>query len=323
MNLPLVEIGTLLAKQGCLREHRQNVLAAQRDVAELRPRATIGIGRRKRVFAQCEDDQRGVHIGLKAEVAMDVLGKFAGTADKPWCGVKTEAGVWFGSTLTGKPIRIVSEKALAPSRYRVALLEGHDSVGDVEPQELTQVGANQVAQRLTTKNCRRRELPTGAGPKWFSKGIDVADSRSYERVFFVVAEWYIPRQRQPVDLRHFACHPGAGKRRRRIKRGRGAIETHQIERVGCLRVVQCNLGGAVARDCLKAARITASQHSYECLESLNIDLANFIMWEGFRKARTLVRIACFVAIGRVHWQRLIKICLRCGLANLEGRYLPS
>jgi len=43
-----VEVGALLSEQRRLRDQRQDVLAAQGDVAELRARAAIGIGRKER-----------------------------------------------------------------------------------------------------------------------------------------------------------------------------------------------------------------------------------------------------------------------------------
>src|SRR3974390_577126 len=208
MNLPLVELCALLSEQSCLSKHRQNVLAAQSDVAELRPRVSIRIGRRKRVFAQSEDNQRCVHIGLKAEVAMDVLGKFASTADKPQRCIKTEACARFSSALAGKPLSIVSEKTLPPGRHDVALLDRLNSVGDVEPQERAPIGAKQIARRLATKNGRSRELTFSTGLERFTESVDVAKRRKNERVSFVLAEWYVPSQRQPVNLGHFACHEG-------------------------------------------------------------------------------------------------------------------
>src|SRR5215470_12321439 len=91
MNLPFVEVGALLSEQSCLREHRKNVLAAERDIAELRSRAAVRVGRRERVFSKGQDDQCRIHIRLEAKVAMDVLGKLACAADESRRCIKTES----------------------------------------------------------------------------------------------------------------------------------------------------------------------------------------------------------------------------------------
>ena len=122
MHLPLVEVSPLLPEQCRLREQRQNVLAAEGDVAQLRPRAPIGVGPRKRLLAEREHDQCRVHVGLKTEVAMNVLGEFASTADEPRRCVKSKARSRSGTPLAGEPIAIGGEKTLSPRGYGVALL---------------------------------------------------------------------------------------------------------------------------------------------------------------------------------------------------------
>src|SRR6516162_8441874 len=103
MDKPFVEVGALLSEQRCLCDQRQDVLATQRDVAELRPGVAIWIGRRKCVLAQSEHNQRRVHVGLKAEVAMDVLGELASATDETGRRIKREPRPRPSAALAGKP----------------------------------------------------------------------------------------------------------------------------------------------------------------------------------------------------------------------------
>jgi hypothetical protein len=140
-------------------------------------------------------------------------------------------------------------------------------------------------------------------------------------VRFVFAEGYVPGQRQPVHLRHFCGHAGARKRWRRIETGGGAVEASQIERVRRLRIVQIDLGTTVARNCFEAIRVASGQDRHECREGLGIHLAKVVVREGFRKARALIGVTRFIAVGAVHRLLLVEMGLRRCLPDAEGRYL--
>src|SRR6516225_1189831 len=162
MNLPLVEIGSLLSKERRLCQHRQNVLAAKRYVTDLHPGSAIRIGSRERILAHSEHDQRRVDISLEAEVAMHVFAKFASTADETRCCVKGDARMWPGPPLTGKPFCIVGEKTLPSARHQIALFNCLDAIGNVEPEKLAEIRPNQISLRLATKNRRRVGLLSAA-----------------------------------------------------------------------------------------------------------------------------------------------------------------
>src|SRR5215470_10178749 len=125
---------------------------------------------------------------------MNILGKFTSAADEPRCCVKMQAGSWSLAPLAGKPISIVGEKTLASSGHTVALLEPLDAVGNFKSQELAQIGANQIARRLATENCRGRELPSVTGLERFREGIEIADSRGNKRAPVVLAKRYVSGQ---------------------------------------------------------------------------------------------------------------------------------
>ena len=84
MHLPLVIVGRFLRQQRRLGQQAQDVLATQRDVAELASRASIGIcSRQHGVPAHAHDDQRRVHERLEAEIAMHVFAELAIAGDVP------------------------------------------------------------------------------------------------------------------------------------------------------------------------------------------------------------------------------------------------
>ena len=197
-------------------------MLAQRDVAELRPRAAIGVGRRKRIFAQSEHNQRRVHVGLKAEVAMHILGQFARAADEARRRIEREPRSRARAALAVQPFSIVGEEALSPRGHGVALIDHLDPVGDVNPQELAEIGADQIARCLATEHrCWRELLPRY---ERFRECAHIDDGRCNERVCFVFAKRYVPGQGQPVNLCHLGCHEAAGKGWRRIEASRCAVQ---------------------------------------------------------------------------------------------------
>ena len=90
----------------------------------------------------CGHQSRGIHVGLKTEVAMDVLGKLASAAEEMWRRVEGKLRARGRTTLTGKPFSEVREETLPPRGHRVTLLDRLDSVGDIEPQELAEIRAD-------------------------------------------------------------------------------------------------------------------------------------------------------------------------------------
>jgi hypothetical protein len=86
----------------------------------------IWIGRRKCVFAQSEHNQRCVHVGLKAKVAMDVLGKLASATDETGRRIKREPRPRLRAALAGEPFSVVREEALTAAGHGVALLDSLD-----------------------------------------------------------------------------------------------------------------------------------------------------------------------------------------------------
>src|SRR5262249_31074553 len=168
------------------------------DVAELRPRISVRVGRRQRSLAKGEHDQGRVHVGLEAEIAMDILSQLASAADEARHRVEANLRPGSGAALTGQPVRVVREEALSPCRYRVALCDLRERVGPVEPQELTEVRADQVARRLTAERHRWYGFPVPAGRERLVEGIEVLDGSGDQRVGLVPSEGHVTRQREPV-----------------------------------------------------------------------------------------------------------------------------
>src|SRR5215471_4342462 len=108
MHLPFLIVRGLLSEQRRLGEQAQQVLAAERNVAELCARAAIGIGRGQHgvasFTAHLQDDQRRIHEWLEAEIAMHVLGKRAVTRDVARCGIKASGSTSPAATLAVEPL---------------------------------------------------------------------------------------------------------------------------------------------------------------------------------------------------------------------------
>jgi len=94
---------------------------------------------------------------------MHLLGKLASAADETRSRIEREPRPRPAAALAGKPFRVVREEALIAVGHGVALLDCLDSVGDVEPQELAEVRADQVAGRFATEHCRWCPLRSGVG----------------------------------------------------------------------------------------------------------------------------------------------------------------
>ena len=137
---------------------------------------------------------------------MHLLGKLASAADETRGRVEREPRRWPGAALAGKPFSVVCEEALPAAGYGVALLDCLDPVGDVEPQELAEVGADQVAGRFATKHCRWCPLRSGAGGERFGESVYVGDGGCNERVCVIIAERHVAGQCKPVGQRTTAMH---------------------------------------------------------------------------------------------------------------------
>jgi hypothetical protein len=248
---------------------------------------------------------------------MDVFRKLARAADEARRRIERGRRSRHGAALAGEPVGVVREEALPAAGHAIALLDRLDAVGDVEPQELAEIGADQVAPRLAAEHRRGRRLLPGARCQRFREGVEVGDGRGNERIRFIVAERHVPRQRAPIHFRHVGCHVGAGKGRRRVEAGRGGIEANEIEGVGRLRIIQFNLGVAVARDCFEAIVIAACENRHERREGIGIDLAGVVVGQRLGKARALVGVARFVAVRTMHRLRLVEIGLRRRLTHAE------
>jgi len=92
---------------------------------------------------------------------MHLLGKLASAADETKSRIEREPRPRPAAALAGKLFRVVREEALIAVGHGVALLDCLDSVGDVEPQELAEVRADQVAGRFATEHCRWCPLRSG------------------------------------------------------------------------------------------------------------------------------------------------------------------
>jgi hypothetical protein len=207
---------------------------------------------------------------------------------------------------------------LPAAGHAVALLDRLDAVGDVEPQELAETGADDVASRLAAEHGRGRRFLSGARRQRFREGIEVGDGRGDERIRFIVAERHVPGQRAPVDFRHVGCHLGAGKGRRRVEAGRRSIEADEIEGIGRLRIVQIDCGVGMARNRFEAIGIAAGKDRHERREGFGVDLAGVVVGQRLGKARALVGVTRFVAVRPMHRLRLVEIGLRRRLAHAEG-----
>src|SRR5262249_32325616 len=119
---------------------------------------------------------------------MDVLGKLASAADETRGRIEREPRPRPGAALAGKPFSVVREEALPAAGYGVALLDCLDPVGDVELQELAEIGADDVAPRLAAEYRRGRPLRSGTGGERFGESIHIGDGGCDERVCFIIAE---------------------------------------------------------------------------------------------------------------------------------------
>jgi len=108
MYLPFLIVGGLLSEQRRLGEQAQQVLVAERDVAELCGRAAIGIGRGQHrvsaVTAHLQDSERRIHEWLEAEVTMHVFGKRAVARDVARGGIKASGSTGPATTLAVEPL---------------------------------------------------------------------------------------------------------------------------------------------------------------------------------------------------------------------------
>src|SRR6516165_5386036 len=101
MHEPLVEICALLREQRRLCQQRQYVLASKSDVAELSLGATVRIRRRERLLPEAQHDERGVHIGLEAEILVDKFREFTVAGDEAGLCIELKLGVGPLAVLAG------------------------------------------------------------------------------------------------------------------------------------------------------------------------------------------------------------------------------
>src|SRR5262249_62355065 len=87
-----------------------------------------------------------------------------------------------GAALAGEPFGVVGEEVLPAAGHGVALLDRLDAVGDVEPQELAETGADDVAPRLAAEHRRGRRLLPASRRQRLAEGVQVGDGRRDERV---------------------------------------------------------------------------------------------------------------------------------------------
>src|SRR5215471_20221350 len=126
-------IGTFLAKQSGLRNQRQDVLISKSDIAKLCFRAAVGIGRRKSLTAKAQHDQCGIYVGLKAKILMHIFDNFPAAADVPRRRVELELGGGLGTSLAGQPGGKIGKKMLVAPGEAITLVDGFDTVGNIEP----------------------------------------------------------------------------------------------------------------------------------------------------------------------------------------------
>src|SRR5262249_61436704 len=93
---------------------------------------------------------------------MDVLGELPRTTDEARRRIDRGRRSRLGAALAGEPFGVVGEKALPAAGHGVALLDRLDPVGNVEPQELAEIGADGVAPGLATEHRRWRRILSGA-----------------------------------------------------------------------------------------------------------------------------------------------------------------
>jgi serine/threonine protein kinase len=294
---PLVVVGPLLRDQRRLRQHREGVLAPEGDVAELGLGAAVRVGRGQRVFAEVEQDQRGVQVSLEAEVVVDELGQVPPGAEVARLGVEAEFVLRLEATLAGDPLLVVGQESLARGRQAVALFDGPDPVRHVEPEELAEVGAGQATGGFAAEKGFRREPRAGGRDQRLRERREVGDRRLDESVRPVLAEGDVGRQRLPIDLRHLAGHPGAGEGGRRRQVGGVAIDAGQVEGVSGLGVVQLDRRGRVAGDALERLGVAAGEDRQPVLVSPRFDLSDVVVRERLGEAGPPVLVAVLVAVG--------------------------
>src|SRR5262245_38617183 len=113
---------------------------------------------------------------------MDVFGKLARAADEAQRRIERGRRSRLGAALAGEPFGVVGEKALPAAGHGVALLDRLDAVGDFEPQELAEIGADDVAPALAPERRRWRRLLPASKRQRFREGVEVGDGRRDERV---------------------------------------------------------------------------------------------------------------------------------------------
>ena len=97
-----------MSEQRCLGEQAQQVLVAERNIAELCVRAAIGVGRGQHrvspLTAHLQDNQRRVHKWLEAEITMHVFDKRAVARDVARGGIKASGSTGSATTLAVEPL---------------------------------------------------------------------------------------------------------------------------------------------------------------------------------------------------------------------------
>src|SRR5262252_10670943 len=179
---PFLIIRRLLPQQRCLGEQRQQVLVAERNVAELSRRAAIRIRWRQHgvaaVATHAQHNQRRTHEGLEAEIAMNVLDQFPIARYVPRIAVGSQRRARLLAALASKPGVKRSQETLPPGRHDEALPYGLQSVRNVAPKKLADEGPTRSPKvsprnRVSGPDCAKpttvRSETAACGIGWVAK----------------------------------------------------------------------------------------------------------------------------------------------------------
>src|SRR5215471_10751205 len=191
MHEPLVEICALLREQRRLCQQRQYVLASKSDVAELGLGATIRIRWRKRLLSEAQHDERGVHIGLEAEILVNKFRELTVAADEPRLCIELKLGGGPLAVLAGDPFRIFDHEILPASRKAIFLLDPADTIRNFEQQELTDVWPDAGADGLATKQRIHSHFVIGSQGETMRETIQVGDRSRSQRMGVVLPKRHV------------------------------------------------------------------------------------------------------------------------------------
>src|SRR5262245_659883 len=95
---------------------------------------------------------------------MDIFAHIASVAQIAGGRVKHIDPRWRKSPLDVEPFGIGSHVVIAGYWHTPALRQGHDALGDIQPEKLRQVGPNDVSRGKAAKQGRRRDDSIHFGP---------------------------------------------------------------------------------------------------------------------------------------------------------------